>query len=182
MHQTCFMRWCYLAHQHTWNCLHYLFGHYLPLIVRELYTSFRPCQVGLRLWLLFAPQHSHLLRFGQKLLQNISLFSVPGWGGCSGYEQHSQQCKGHDIFSWHVWKTTRKFNYISSKVTMFKNTDSLPARCVMKVSNVCSHSWMCQWDACVAPWALLYHTSNISNMGLKSITDNIIHTLIWRCV
>lgn len=78
----------------------------------------------------------------------------------------------------------QKIQWHLSKVTMFKNTDSsaLPARCVMKVENVCSHSWRWRWDVCVAPPALLYQTSNISNRGPKSIADNIVHTLICRCV
>lgn len=109
------MRSCDLAEQHTWDGLHDLFGHYLPLIVRQLCTSLLPSKVGPRLWLLSAPQHSPVLRFGQKLLQNAALLGVPSGGGCSGHEQHSQRCKGQHLFPWHVWKTTRKFSDIYQK-------------------------------------------------------------------
>lgn len=32
--------------QHTWNCLHYLFGHYLALINWKVRPSFHPCRVS----------------------------------------------------------------------------------------------------------------------------------------
>lgn len=114
------------SQQLTWNCLHYLFSHYLALIVRELQPSPHTCRLGLRLW------YPHFLPLVQQLMQNISLFSVSSWGGCSGYEQHSQQCEYHGHFSWHVWKSTRKVNLIFFfKVTIGKTKNSvLPAVCV----------------------------------------------------